>query len=54
MAGHLRGVAGSGGATLLENWLEACQRLGGHARADAIVLAHHNVLLIALHILTMS
>ena len=51
---HLGGVAGSGGAALLKHRLEGRQRLRGHAWADAIVLAHHNVLLVALHTLAMS
>ncbi len=46
---HLGGVAGGGGAALLEDGLEGAERLGGHAGADAVVLAHHNVLLVALH-----
>ena len=46
---HLGGVASGGGASLLEHRLEGGQGLRSHARADAIVLTHHNVLLIALH-----
>lgn len=48
MGANLGRVASGGGATLLEDGLEAAQSSGGHARPDAIILTHHNLLLITL------
>ena len=48
LAADLRGIAGGGGAVLLEDSLEAGQRPCGHSRADAVILAHHNLLLLPL------